>query len=136
MKQANEVERDMFYFRKALAFILANPIRFVELTAVRFVSFWVHIRGKDRPDWQRSLTAGSYFAVLSLAVASLLYRASRRLDARLLWFFILSLPIPYYFTIITDWRYRFPVEVIGLVFAAYTLYRLVHRKAPEPVSPS
>ena len=40
---------------------------------------------------------------------------------------LLSFPIPYYFTIVGLFRYRFPLEPLLMIFAAYTLERSAWR---------
>jgi 4-amino-4-deoxy-L-arabinose transferase-like glycosyltransferase len=124
VQRTNEAERNSLYLRKALAFIAYHPVEFAQLSAIRALWYWGKTWSTGRALWQALLVALAYFAVLGLALLSLRWSAARALDARLLWLFVITLPLPYYFTIEIHGRYRFPVEAIMMVFAGYALHRL------------
>ena len=48
-------------------------------------------------------------------------------DIQFLLLFFLSFPLPYYFTIVGLFRYRFPLEPLLMIFAAYALQWLAWR---------
>jgi len=126
LKRSDEGTRNTFLFRKAITFIVENPLRFAQLTMTRFAHYWTdmfrHING-----WRRKTGLITYLTVLTLAVAGLLLNKVRKRDVHLVLLFLLTFPLPYYFTVVGIFRYRFPIEPLLMVFAGYTMYWCAYR---------
>jgi 4-amino-4-deoxy-L-arabinose transferase-like glycosyltransferase len=120
LEQSNEIVRSHFLLRYAVEYIRENPIRFARQTLIRFIRYWTY------PKPERGLAAKVslviYFIMLLLAVAGMLLTKMKEKKIQLILIFLLTLPLPYYFTILRAFRYRFPCEPMLLVFAAYTIY--------------
>lgn len=133
----DEAQQNAVLLRRAVAFIADHPDQFAKFTGLRLLAFWTNIRGKSQDPEARGLVAAIYFALLALALAGLAFRSGRTPDAWLLWIFVLTLPLPYYITVIVDWRYRFPVEAILIVLAGNTLDQALRwwkRRAAAPAA--
>lgn len=126
LRQSDEVTRNRFLFGKALAFIREHPARFAELTWKRFIYFWTFA---EKPSARVWIPLAAYFGVLALAGAGILLTRVKGKEIQLLLIFLLTFPLPYYFTIVGLFRYRFPLEPLLLVIAAYALQQLARRWA-------
>jgi 4-amino-4-deoxy-L-arabinose transferase-like glycosyltransferase len=120
LNQSKEPARSSFFLRKAMTFIMEDPLSFVQRTMNRIIRFWTHIR--PIRGWGERIAVAAYFIVLILAVVGLTLNRAKRRDVSLLLLFVLLLPVPYYLTQIIFYRYRFPIEPILMVFAGYTIY--------------
>ena len=126
----DEGQRTKLYTKKTMDSILNNPLRLVRRTYKRFVRFWTVTPRKGGP---RSKISGikdqvagiPYLIVLILGIAGLFLSKLKAKEVQLLVMAILSLPIPFYLTWFTRFRYRFPVEIIMIVFASYALFRFM-----------
>jgi 4-amino-4-deoxy-L-arabinose transferase-like glycosyltransferase len=123
LERSNEATRNAFLLQKAITFIVENPGRFAQQTMTRFVTFWTFTRHQSGFEAKVALIA--YLSVLILAVAGLFLSKAKKQNVYLVLLFVLCLPLPYYFTIVSIFRYRFPIEPLLIVFAAYTIYRLM-----------
>jgi len=126
LKRSDEGTRNNILFGKAMTFIVEHPVRFTQLTMTRFVRYWTDML---RPfnGWQSKTSLIVYFLVLVLAVVGLLLSKARGRNVQLVLLFLLSFPLPYYFTVVGLFRYRFSIEPILLIFVGYTLYWLAPR---------
>jgi 4-amino-4-deoxy-L-arabinose transferase-like glycosyltransferase len=120
LDQSNEIIRNKFLFRHAVTFIVDHPLRFVQQTMFRFVRYWTY--PKPERGLHANISLVIYFILLFLAVAGIILTKLKDKNTQLLLIFLLTLPLPYYFTIVRAFRYRFPIEPILIVFAAYMLY--------------
>jgi hypothetical protein len=120
LQRSDEVVRNSFLLRKAITFIVADPLSFAQRTMNRFIHYWTFIRPKR--GWEAEFSLVAYYAVLTLAVSGLLLSRAKGRDLQLVLLFLLLLPIPYYLTHVRLFRYRFPIEPILMVFAGYTMY--------------
>jgi 4-amino-4-deoxy-L-arabinose transferase-like glycosyltransferase len=109
----NEVERADFFRDKAMDFIMDSPEVFTKYTFQRIYLFW---RLNVFP-LKATVLIPFYLAVLIGFLAS----KRRWPDSILLLLLFATFPIPYYLTIADTPRYRFPIEGLLLVFAAYTV---------------
>jgi len=123
LEESNEVTRNGFLLRQAMMFIAEHPLRFAQQVMRRFARYWTFMR--PYPGWQATISLTIYLTVLLLALAGIILSKAKGRDVQLVLLFLLSLPFPYYLTVAHIFRYRFPVEPILLIFAAYTLYRIV-----------
>jgi 4-amino-4-deoxy-L-arabinose transferase-like glycosyltransferase len=123
LEQANEAARNQFLLGKAASFIAEHPLRFVRQTIKRFALFWTYM--KPYGGWQARFTLTIYFSILILAGAGLVLSRNKGHDVALVLLFLLALPLPYYFTVVTAFRYRYPIEPLLVIFAAYSIHWLV-----------
>jgi hypothetical protein len=100
----------------AKAAILADPMRFVRLTAKRFVCFWT---GVNRTNSWLVMSHICATTVLGLWGAVLLLK-HKRSDAALILLPLLLFPLPYYVTH-PDFRFRLVLDPILILLAAYAL---------------
>jgi hypothetical protein len=126
----DEGQKSAFYWKKALDSILTNSTQVAARSAERFILYWKsfpRLGGPWAPKTGRieEQAAGIfYLLILSLGVAGVCLTLLKGRDVQLLVIAILTLPIPFYLTIFTRLRYRFPVEPILMLFACYTVYKL------------
>lgn len=109
----NEVERANFFRDKAIDFIIDSPEVFTKYTFQRIYLFW---RLNVLP-FKATFLLPFYLIVLIGMITS----KRRWPDSILLLLLFATFPIPYYLTIADTHRYRFPIEGLLLVFAAYTV---------------
>jgi 4-amino-4-deoxy-L-arabinose transferase-like glycosyltransferase len=138
LRDLGEAAYDRECGREAVAFIRHNPGKFLVLTGLRILDWWIgydsaytgQFHGFSNPMfWKRLL--GSLWLPFFLAGAVL--GARRGYPVYPLLAAILIYPLPYYATIVAV-RYRFPTEPLILIFAAYCLTELWAkvRKGPFP----
>jgi 4-amino-4-deoxy-L-arabinose transferase-like glycosyltransferase len=128
----NEARRSRLYQRDAMAFIRANPGRFLRLAAVRLGEFW-KLYSPRVPVWQSLLTICSFGLALPFAVLQVARRGWRRGSELLLVILIASLSAVHviYWAVI---RYRMPIEPLVLALAAAGFTGLLdRRKSRAPV---
>jgi hypothetical protein len=120
-------------FDEALAFIRANPEKFLRLTLGRIGHFWFNdFTAKDESKKKMGLSfslAGlaqiSYVLPLPFMLYGIFIALRRKLSVAPLVFFLLLIPLVYYITHAGLTRYRYPIEPIIIVFASFGLYSLV-----------
>lgn len=133
MASLSEGERSKLYQNKFLKSVARNPARFAQLTLNRFKRFWTACPIYQSPESEskygimEAVIAISYLGLLLVGVVGIALTRLRGDGVRLLFLALLSLPIPYYLTWFQRFRYRFPIEVILIVFAAYATYQLWER---------
>ena len=69
----------------------------------------------------------AYFGLLIAAIAGAILSRPKGKEFQLILLFLIFFPLPYYFTVVGLFRYRFPMEAILMLFAAYTLQYLFKR---------
>jgi hypothetical protein len=120
-------------FDEAVAFIRANPEKFLWLTLQRIGQFWFNdFTRKDENKKTMGLSFSlawlaqiSYVLPLPFMLWGILLALKRKLSIAPILFFILSVPSVYYITHAGLTRYRYPVEPIIIIFACFGLYSLV-----------
>jgi 4-amino-4-deoxy-L-arabinose transferase-like glycosyltransferase len=123
LEQSDEATRNRFLLQKGVNFILEHPLLYIEQTIVRFFRFWTYMKPIDR--WEANISLILFLILLTLSIIGLIISKMNRRDVQLVLLFLLALPLPYYFTLVRAFRYRFPIEPILIVFAAYTVYRVI-----------
>ena len=115
---------------RARGWIRQDPGRFVRLTAQRFWWFW---RLKWDNHWEtlterrsvwtrlRWLDEFSQDCLLIAAYLGAVFGLKRRAGLGIVVLFLLTYPLPYYFTHVDIPRYRFPVVPLVILLAAYAL---------------
>lgn len=136
LKSLDEATVNRILMRKAIAYITAHPGHFLKLTARRFVLYWTYMRTPQGLAMQLSLVA--YFFVLTAALLGLTLCRPRGRDVQLILIFFLVFPLPYYFTIVGLFRYRFPLEPLIMIFAGLAVWSAVSglytRRVPATVT--
>lgn len=125
IRKSNEVIRSDFLLGKAVDHIVAHPLRFSQLTLNRVLHYWTFPNPPGGVFEKLSLVC--YFMLLVLSALGFAQSDLRSSHVQLALLFLLSLPLPYYFTVIAHFRYRFPIEPILMVFAAQAVDRFVVR---------
>jgi 4-amino-4-deoxy-L-arabinose transferase-like glycosyltransferase len=115
--------------KKALAWIRTHPARFLQLSAKRAWFFWGKFPSSGPGPWKRHtwMQLAWYVPVALLALCSMSYFTGRRLDLIHIWLFLLLYPLPFYFTHVQLYRYRYPVEPFLVLLAAIPLAGLLTR---------
>ncbi len=136
--EMDEGETDKVYWAKSLDAILAQPFQFTASIYERFKFYWTQLpRPSGISDGVRGsagvggfsglkelLTGAAYLFILLSGLAGICLGVAKGRGAFLLFLAIASMPVPYYLTWFTRFRYRFPTEVILIVFAGLALYEL------------
>jgi 4-amino-4-deoxy-L-arabinose transferase-like glycosyltransferase len=122
LKSSDEPFRNKLLLDKAVAFISEHPLQFLELTGSRFLHYWTFMMQSTRST--KLVSFAIYLSLLSVGIAGLLLSNPKVPEVQLIWLFPLTLPLPYYFTVVGLVRYRFPVEAVLMIPAAYATYRL------------
>ena len=134
MTTLNEAQRGKLYRGKFLESVVENPGQFLRSTLRRVAQFWT-MPPEDQAEKENSsgaakqIVAFSYYAVFALGITGIGLTLLRGSAVHLLLMALLSLPVPYYLTWFTRFRYRFPVEPLLIIFAAYAVVRLSPRSA-------
>jgi hypothetical protein len=123
LRAADEASRNRFLLRKAVVFIADHPLQFINLTMARFIQYWTFMM--QEVTGLKDLALVAYFGILLLGVVGIFFTNWRQADVQLLLLFLVALPLPYYFTVVGLFRYRFPVEVLLVVFASHSAYRVI-----------
>lgn len=128
MATLDEGERSKLYQKKALDSILNNPEQLIRQICNRFFRYWtvlpVHnYRGANTNGIKEQIAGISYLIIIALGIVGLCLSSLRSREVQLLVVAILSLPVPYYLTWFTHFRYRFPVEPILIIFASFAMYQ-------------
>ncbi len=122
LQSADDGQRSAFYRDKALALIKSQPLQLVRRTAHRFVHYWRLT--KSKPRLESRIATGAYWGILGLGIVGVALSVGRRRDVYLPLLALLTLPIPYYLTVVRLLHYRFPAEALLVIFGSYALYRL------------
>jgi len=139
----DEGKQDKLFQNEFLKSVVRKPGLFVRCTVNRVVQFWATLpvdqSEKQRGGTMQRVVSLSYLAVLTLGLTGLGLTLLKGAGVRLLSMALLSLPVPYYLTWYSRFRYRFPLEAILIVFAAYAVARawqwVSRRGAVGPAGP-
>lgn len=123
--------------REAIAFIKADPRRFLQLFFGRFVDTWAATYDSEVEPWITVLHLQkenewfcATFSILSLA-GIILALKSKIGDSMPLAICLVIFPIPYYITH-TSLRYRHPIDPVMTILTVYAVtYLFRRRKTPE-----
>ena len=117
----------------AWSYIRSNPAWFLQMTARRFVRFWIGTGNKDTsPTFVAHAMLTTCFGFAGLVLA---WRHGRRSFAILAILPILLFPLPYYVTH-AEFRYRLNIDPLMTVLAAYAVTQLAaslgsRKRAPQ-----
>jgi len=124
----NDGHVSSLFSKRAFSLVIEKPAAFLRKTVTRVPRFWTYlgeVTGKAR------LAAGAgYYSVLCLGLAGL-WIARGQPQIRLPLAFLLTMPIPFYLTWASRARFRFPLEPILALFAAYALASMLSRLSPR-----
>ncbi|MGH7544190.1 MAG: hypothetical protein ACREK7_09655 [Gemmatimonadota bacterium] len=121
IEAANEVERNALLGGKGVRYVIADPARFLRLSMNRVVHYWT--RPNPPGGWAERISELCWLAVLGLGIVGLATSDFRRRRVQLALLFLLTLPLPFYVTLVAHFRYRFAVEPLLLLFAATAVVR-------------
>ncbi|HET6342862.1 MAG TPA: glycosyltransferase family 39 protein [Gemmatimonadota bacterium] len=121
----NEVERSALLGGKAVRYVAADPARFLRLSANRIFHYWS--RPNPPGGWAERISELCWLAVLGVGILGLVTSDLRRTRVQLALLFLLTLPLPFYVTLVSHFRYRFVVEPLLLLFAAAAVVRFRDR---------
>ena len=119
LASTDEISFNRFLLHKAINFIKTHPGRFVQLTTIRFTSYWTNMMQSLR--LKKGIVQALYYVFLALSAAGVLLTDWKRSDIQLILLALISLPLPYYFTVVGLFRYRYPLEPLLLIFSGYTI---------------
>jgi hypothetical protein len=115
VRELGEVRYNKLKLGEAKAWIASHPARFMNLTIRRFADFWFLSEANIvlRLYWE---------GILVLGVAGLVLARRSQPQARLLLFAVLLIgyPLPHYIVQASE-RYRYPLNVVLLLFTGYAL---------------
>jgi 4-amino-4-deoxy-L-arabinose transferase-like glycosyltransferase len=126
LRTLNEAQVNKLMQEKALAFIKADPVRFIQLTAKRAYYYWSPIN-PYRPTPYDIIRAATYGPILVLGLIGLLLSFTKWREGSLYLTLFLSYPLFYYVTQVTINRYRYVPEAFLLLPAAYAAIELIAR---------
>jgi 4-amino-4-deoxy-L-arabinose transferase-like glycosyltransferase len=138
-QRAGEINYTAAKQHAALAYIRAHPAGTARAIAARVWSNWFAVTDRVNAQWStspayvRALFLANFFMVLFAALGLIV--APREIGAEALpyWIVVLIFPLPYYLTH-TLVRYRFPIEPMVTILAAYgalQLWSWVTGRAPH-----
>jgi 4-amino-4-deoxy-L-arabinose transferase-like glycosyltransferase len=123
--RADEADKNRLYRRKGMDYISAHPRRFAQLTLQRIRLFWVNTE-KMRSAGEE--VAGLvYLAIFVSGVVGLVLSKLRRRELQLFALTLVVFPLPYYVTNVQHWRYRYPLEPLLMLFAAFAAVSVLRR---------
>lgn len=118
-------------FREASEFISENPLKFIDMTFNRIITFWFGFL-RDNNDWTGNLKISlsisnfkklTYFLPVPFMLLGIFLALKKKIDIFPLIGYLLLVPLVYYITNVTN-RYRFPVEPVVFLFAIYGFFSL------------
>lgn len=125
IEAGNEVERSALLGGKAVRYVAADPARFLRLSANRILHYWT--RPNPPGGWAERISELCWLAVLGAGILGLATSDLRRARVQLGLLFLLTLPLPFYLTLVSHFRYRFALEPLLLLFAAAAVVRFWDR---------
>jgi 4-amino-4-deoxy-L-arabinose transferase-like glycosyltransferase len=150
MVSLSDGERDKLYQSKFLESVTLDPARFAKRTFKRFRKFWTDLpinqgaESTPKSGIVEVIVSITYLGLLLIGVVGLALTRLKGSGVWLLFAAILSLPVPYYLTWFSRFRYRFPIEVLLIIFAAFLVCLIWKRlwgfghdeeRTTEPVCP-
>ena len=119
----DEPSRNRILLGEAMRFIAENPGRFIRLTVARILHYWTFMMRPVESTLDKAILT-IYFGLLVIGVLGIIAADLRVPASQVLLLFILSLPLPYYFTVVGLFRYRLPVEIFIIMFAGFAVSRM------------
>ena len=119
----DEGRREQFYQQHAFRRIWQQPWPFVGGVLQRGIDFWTLTKIKERVTGVG--TSIAFFLLVVAGLAGLVLSLGKGHEVELLILAVLTLPLPYYLLVFNYLRYRFPVEVLLMIFAGYAMVRVI-----------
>jgi 4-amino-4-deoxy-L-arabinose transferase-like glycosyltransferase len=120
--RSHEVERNALLGRKALQYIVEDPSRFLGLSTSRFLHYWT--RPTPLHGWILWVAELCWFALLGLGILGIATCNLGQSRVQLVILFLIALPLPFYITLVSHFRYRYPIEPLLMLPAAHSLLLL------------
>ena len=126
-KILNPIERNDQMKKKAIEYILANPVHFVEMSAVKFIRFWrLWPYTEHYQQWYIFASSLlSYGVMLALSVGFLVRNTKNHFKKLLPIFVLIAYLTIVHMATIGSIRYRFPLEPFLIIFASQFLFDLI-----------
>jgi 4-amino-4-deoxy-L-arabinose transferase-like glycosyltransferase len=118
----NEEQSSARFQQRAISLVLEKPARFVENVGIRIRNFWTNLSQTAGPT--KIAVAAAYYSVVLFAIAGV-WISRRQAYAQLLALYLFTMPIPFYLTWARLGRFRFPIEPVLVLFAAFAVTSLV-----------
>jgi 4-amino-4-deoxy-L-arabinose transferase-like glycosyltransferase len=115
----NEVQRDKVYLEKAKEFIISHPVIFVELVIYKFREFFFGTI------WQHTIAA----VLAAIGIVLVLFQ-KRKIESIAFILMVLLFSAPYGVTMPWNYRYRYPIEPLILLFASYAVVVSIKKIKP------
>ncbi len=108
---------------------MKNPEILIHNTKYRVVRYWTGMGklGENVGGIMIKLAGIFYFTILGFGLSGIILSFRKGRDVHLLNLYILSIPLPFYITWATNIRFRFPVELILILFSGLFIYELLRR---------
>ncbi len=119
------LEADRYFFKKAVEYIRAHPVRFLQLIKPKLIGMWRPYQA-DSPVYAKIAAAVTYIPVVTLGLIGLVQNLPRWRDFFPVYFliaYIFLLHIVLHGVI----RYRYPVMPFFMIFAAHVLVKTWER---------
>jgi hypothetical protein len=120
---ADEGRTEQFYQQRAFHQLWQQPWPFVRGVLQRGVDFWTLTKTKGQA--AGVVTSVAFFLLVVAGLAGLVLSLGKGPEVELLILAVLTLPLPYYLLVFTYLHYRFPVEVLLMIFAGYAMVRVM-----------
>lgn len=125
LQSLGEVRYDRQRTADARSWILAHPIRFLQLTLTRFGQFW--FPSAD----QHPFSAYAIWLITALSIPGLILMVRRREPTIPFMLAVLALYPLMYYVVVSDVRYRYPVLWISILSAGYCVHLLADLARPR-----
>tara|TARA_B110000008_G_C16964764_1_gene561518 strand:- start:980 stop:2167 length:1188 start_codon:yes stop_codon:yes gene_type:complete len=126
-KILNPIERNDQMKKKAIEYIMANPVHFVEMSAVKFIRFWrLWPYTEHYQQWYIFASSLlSYGVMLALSIGFLVRNTKNHFKKLLPIFVLIAYLTLVHMATIGSIRYRFPLEPFLIIFASQFLFDLI-----------
>lgn len=129
IKGVDDGQMASFFQRKGIPLIMKNTEALIRNTKYRVVHYWTDMgkMGKTDGGIMIKLAGISYFTILGFGLLGIIFSFRKGRNIHFLNLFILSIPLPFYITWASNIRFRFPVELILMLFSGFFIYELLRR---------
>ncbi len=118
LRRMNEGTANQAFLKLAIRSITSDPRLFLRRVGLRFARFWTF--GTVSHGLGKVVVFLLFLPLVALAALGYLTTRDRR-QVSLLLTFVLAFPIPYYLTVASHYRYRYPLDPLLMILAAHGL---------------
>jgi len=128
LQAMSEIERERFFYNKALTFIKEHPLEFLKLSLKRVYYYWWfppdHLVFPGPGREYSLIKKVSYGILLIFGMIGSVFSRQKWKEISLFWMLFLTLTLIYGVSLLGAQRYRMPIDLYLCVFASYTLIGL------------